>query len=147
MPFDHAIDPKGTLMSMIADGYFHSEDNKVLYYRLVPSSGNSQQLRFEPMDPVRFRVGDIVEVQATITAIPVKGNKFKTIAQLRSLALIDGSFTEKAAMRRAKASIQPVGWKPAIKRKVGYEMTDDDSDVTEARRGIVNMNMNERMSD
>jgi hypothetical protein len=49
------------------------------------------------MDPVRFRIGDIVEVQATVAAIPVKGNKFKTIAQLRSLALIDGSFTEVSA--------------------------------------------------
>ncbi len=50
--------------------------------------------RFEPVDPVRFRVGDIVEVQATVVAIPIKGNKFKTIAQLHSLALIDGLFTE-----------------------------------------------------
>ncbi len=114
------------------------------------------------MDPVRFRIGDIVEVQATIVAIPVKGNKFKTIAQLRSLALIDGSFTEvstkqnkqnhncssvmqKAAMQRTKASIQSAGRKPAIKRKVGYETTDDA--ITEARRGIVNLNMNEWMSD
>jgi hypothetical protein len=31
-----------------------------------------------------------------------------------------------------------------IKRKVGYETTDDD--IAEARRGIINMNMNERMS-
>jgi len=46
MPFDHAIDPKGILTSMIANRYFHGEDNKVLYYRLVPSSGNGQQLRY-----------------------------------------------------------------------------------------------------
>lgn len=46
MPFDHAVDPKGILTSMVADGYFHGEDNKVLYYRLVPSSGNGQQLRY-----------------------------------------------------------------------------------------------------
>jgi len=45
-PFNHAVDPKGILTSMIADGYFHGEDNKVLYYRLVPSSGDSQQLRY-----------------------------------------------------------------------------------------------------
>jgi hypothetical protein len=46
IPFDHAVDPKGILASMIADGYFHGEDNKVLYYRLVPSSGDGQQLRY-----------------------------------------------------------------------------------------------------
>jgi len=48
-------------------------------------------------------------------------------------------------MQRAKASIQSAGWKPAIKRKVGYETTDDD--ITEARRGIVNLNMNEHMKE
>jgi hypothetical protein len=46
------------------------------------------------VDPVRFRVGDMVEVQATVVTISVKNNKFKTIVQLRSLVLIDGSFTE-----------------------------------------------------
>jgi hypothetical protein len=45
-PFDHAVDPKGILTSMIADGYFHSADNKVLYYRLAPSSANNQQPRY-----------------------------------------------------------------------------------------------------
>jgi hypothetical protein len=45
MPFDRAIDPKGILASMIEDGYFHGADNEVLYYHLVPSSGNNQQTR------------------------------------------------------------------------------------------------------
>jgi hypothetical protein len=48
-------------------------------------------------------------------------------------------------MQRAKASVQSAGRKPAIKRKVGYEATDDD--ITEARRGIMNLNMNGRMSE
>ena len=42
MPFDRAIDPKGILASMIEDGYFHGA-NEVLYYHLVPASGNDQQ--------------------------------------------------------------------------------------------------------
>jgi hypothetical protein len=45
MPFDHAINPKGTLASMIEDGYFHGADDKVLYYHLVPLLGNDQQTR------------------------------------------------------------------------------------------------------
>jgi hypothetical protein len=45
VPFDHAIDPKGILTSMIADGYFHSAENEVLYYYLVPSSKNDEQPR------------------------------------------------------------------------------------------------------
>ena len=50
--------------------------------------------RFEAIDLVVFCIGDIVEVQATVTAVPVKRGKFKTVIQLRSLALISGSFTE-----------------------------------------------------
>ncbi len=46
MPFDHAVDPKGILTSMIADGYFHNADNKVLYYCLAPSSVNNQQPQY-----------------------------------------------------------------------------------------------------
>lgn len=46
------------------------------------------------MDPTRFRVGDIVEVQMTVAAVPVKNNKYKMIIQLRSLALLDGTFAD-----------------------------------------------------
>jgi hypothetical protein len=91
----------GTSMALITKSfiitwYLRRETiSKLGKYR---SETDRQQLnytdRFEPVDPVRFRVGDMVEVQATVVAIPVKNNKFKTIVQLRSLALIDGSFTE-----------------------------------------------------
>jgi hypothetical protein len=50
--------------------------------------------RFCQADPVQFRVGDIVEVQITIAAVPMRNNKFKMICQLRSLALLDGAFTD-----------------------------------------------------
>jgi len=50
--------------------------------------------RFFEVDPARFRVGDIVEVQITIAAVPIKNNKFKMISQLRCLALLDGTFTD-----------------------------------------------------
>jgi hypothetical protein len=49
---------------------------------------------FYKVDLMRFRVGNIVEVQITIAAVPVKNNKHKMIIQLRSLALLDGSFTD-----------------------------------------------------
>jgi hypothetical protein len=49
---------------------------------------------FVPASPTCFRIGDIVEVQITISAIPVKKDKFKMILNLRSLALVDSEFTE-----------------------------------------------------
>ena len=50
--------------------------------------------RFCEADPTQFRVGDIVEVQITIAVVPIRNNKFKMICQLRSLALLDGAFTD-----------------------------------------------------
>lgn len=50
--------------------------------------------RFLKVDPTQFRVGDIVEVQITVVAVPIRNGKYKMIAQLRSLALLDGSFTD-----------------------------------------------------
>jgi hypothetical protein len=38
--------------------------------------------RFDTVDPTRFRVGDIVEVQATVVAVPIRNNRFKMILQL-----------------------------------------------------------------
>jgi hypothetical protein len=51
-------------------------------------------ISFIPTNPTCFRIGDIVEVQFTISAVPVKKEKFKMILNLRSLALVDGDFTE-----------------------------------------------------
>ena len=50
--------------------------------------------RFQPVDPIIFRVRDIVEVQMTIVTIPVKKGRFKMLTQLRSIALINSAFTE-----------------------------------------------------
>lgn len=43
--------------------------------------------------PAVFRNGDIVEVQITLTSIAIKQDRFKTLMQLRSIALIDDSHT------------------------------------------------------
>ena len=50
--------------------------------------------RFETVNPTQFRIGDIVEVQATIVTVPVRNNRFKMILQLWALALLDGTFTD-----------------------------------------------------
>lgn len=47
-----------------------------------------------------------------------------------------------AMTNRSKATIHPTSMKTAIKRKVGYNKTDDE--VSEARNKMVNMSMNDR---
>lgn len=51
-------------------------------------------IRFCEADPAQFRVGDIVEAQTTIAVVPLRNNKFKMICSLRSLALLNGGFTD-----------------------------------------------------
>ena len=46
------------------------------------------------VDPIQFRVGDIVEEQITLTGVPIKRGCTNTVINLRSLALLTGSFTE-----------------------------------------------------
>lgn len=95
---------------MLNDHYFHMSDNQVLYYIRTPAAQNgsnykyviylssinyfSKFCRFEETQPTQFHIGDIVEIQTTVIAVPVKERRFKMILQLRSLALINSSFTQ-----------------------------------------------------
>ena len=45
-------------------------------------------------DPVRFRIGNIVEAQITVMGVPIKKGRTKMVLHLRSLTLLTGSFTE-----------------------------------------------------
>ena len=45
-------------------------------------------------DPAKFRLGDIVEVQLSFIALPVRGEKYRMKSILRSLALLDNTHSE-----------------------------------------------------
>jgi hypothetical protein len=45
-------------------------------------------------EPTQFRIGDIIEAQITIAAIPIRNDRFKVITRLASIALLDGTFTD-----------------------------------------------------
>lgn len=94
--------------------------------------------RFQSARPQTFQVGDIVEVQVSFIAVPIRDNKWKISTILRSISLFDGSFTKvrifpitplsyndlrdqdafvKGVMRRTAPEERP---KISLKRKVGY---------------------------
>ena len=50
--------------------------------------------RFEPAEPKVFRVGDIMELQVTFVVTPMKEGMHTMRAILRSIALIEGKFSE-----------------------------------------------------
>jgi hypothetical protein len=93
---------------------------------------------YETAQPHSYRVGDIVEIQMTIIGVPLKGRKFKMLTVLRSIALLDSSFTQvktkpydhkdnsdqleqDAAKRRAASlRLKEVEFK-TLKRSIRYE--------------------------
>ena len=104
--------------------------------------------RFQPTKPQTFQVGDIVEVQLSFIAIPIRDNKWKI---LRSVNLFNRSFTQvlrfpfaplptmtynfmiqnafvRGAMHRTTTDKR---LKISLKRKVGY--VDEQVSVTRAR--------------
>ena len=110
---------------------------------------------------MRFRVGDIAEVQITVVAVPIRHEKYKMLVQLRSIALLDGRFTDvrthpefkkyyadvtkimqEAAAVRSNVTNGIKATQVKIKRKVGYD-EDDDKEMSEARQKLVNMRMKE----
>jgi hypothetical protein len=107
IPFGSAIDPKGILADLANESWFHAPDNDVVYYHFIPDGPQQKwvinymsvlitkhQNKYHPLEPIRFRIGDIVEAQMSCVVIPLKGGKFKMINQLRSLALLDGTHTQ-----------------------------------------------------
>jgi len=101
--------PKRLLSCMANNKYFHGEDNQVIYYiwnksTILPGESGPNKnkyylfimllTRFCKVEPSRFRVGDIVEVQITVAAVPILKQQVKMISYLRCLALLDGTFTD-----------------------------------------------------
>ena len=69
--------------------YFEQQGNNDDDYKFSDSYlkenyySHTFQLRYTPIKPVVFGVGDIVEVQASFMAVPPKQGKFKSIMVLR----------------------------------------------------------------
>jgi hypothetical protein len=91
-----------------------------------------------------FRIGDIVQVQLSFVVIPIKGGRRKMLTVLRSIALLDGSFskvrkgknvwikkitdhsvTQQIANLNAEITEQAQPKMQTLKRKIGYEEIDD----------------------
>ncbi|KAH7909685.1 hypothetical protein BJ138DRAFT_1180842, partial [Hygrophoropsis aurantiaca] len=84
--FDELCDPEGYLEDANGHDLVHTEDNRVEYYA---SASPGAQL----VSPGTFRAGDIVEAGLSVAMTPVSHDKYKMLLILRSLALIQSTFT------------------------------------------------------
>jgi hypothetical protein len=108
IPFQKSVDPHGYLEGLVGTDYVHGEENEVEYYSLrIDSEGKRYVIKtpynasthriensYNRATPQMFRLGDIVEAQMSFIAIPLRGQTFKMITVLHSIALIDSTFTQ-----------------------------------------------------
>lgn len=108
--FTTDVNPTGKLAALAGDQFIHIEQNVVKYNtRNVVKGGavkwvdarlwhieifTDGDARYEPIPPVRFRVGDIVEAKATLMLVPIRQGQFKLMAVLRGLTLLDTTFAQ-----------------------------------------------------
>ena len=104
------IDPYRYLAKAAGTALCDTEENAVLYFERQGSNDDDYkfsdsyheenyhshtfQCRYTPVKPVIFGIGNIVEVQASFMAVPLKQGKFKTMMVLRGITLVDGTFTQ-----------------------------------------------------
>ncbi|KAF8969131.1 hypothetical protein BDZ97DRAFT_1915494 [Flammula alnicola] len=129
-PLTAEVDPKGYLAKAAGSTYVHTEENKVYYFE---KTGNEQSgTGFRATGPQIFQVGDIVEVQVSFIAIPMRDNKWKISTILRSISLFDGRFTQEAIVKSLTQNTAPVEKaKPLLKRRVGY--AEEEVSITRAK--------------
>ncbi|KAF9465631.1 hypothetical protein BDZ94DRAFT_1306973 [Collybia nuda] len=128
-PFPPHVDPKRILEEMaIGSEHVHTEENSVFYFtsHLVGPGKRT----FVDAPPQTFRIGDIVEVQVSFVAVPLKGDQYKMLTILHSIALLDGSFGQSASMiKKAQQTTQVI---PKIlvnvKRRIGYGSMEVESE-------------------
>ena len=104
------IDPYGYLAKAVGTALCYTEENAILYFERQGSNDNDYkfsdsiikeiydshtfQHRYTPVKPVIFGVSNIVKVQASFMAVPLKQGKFKSMMVLRGIMLVDGTFTQ-----------------------------------------------------
>ncbi|KAF8327492.1 hypothetical protein F5887DRAFT_1077138 [Amanita rubescens] len=150
--FSSEIDPYGILTSFENSSYIHSDNNIVEYFeRTILDDGEKKYMK---ISPVRFQIGDIVEVQMTFTLVPVFGNEYKMVSILRSMTMLDSLFSQKAFASKAASkllmNLKPTGNMCVVKRRTGY----DDEERASIRLKMSEMviedaenEMNERTSE
>ncbi|KAF8868435.1 hypothetical protein BD779DRAFT_1683918 [Infundibulicybe gibba] len=82
------------------------------------NGGNS----FSRAKPQVFRVGDLVDVQVSFVVVELRQQKFKMVPVLRTIALVDGNFTQMARRKRqGSGATSANSVQTTLKRRVGYD--------------------------
>ncbi|KAJ7708003.1 hypothetical protein B0H16DRAFT_1345143, partial [Mycena metata] len=91
--FEQGVDPLGVLERMSTREIFHGLDNVVKYYRKL-SDRSDGRMTFPSWFPGAFKIGDIVELQASLVVVQTANGGIKMTCRLHALTLLDDSYTK-----------------------------------------------------
>ncbi|KAJ7722044.1 hypothetical protein B0H16DRAFT_1699455 [Mycena metata] len=97
--FEPGVDPLGALERMTTREIFHGPDNVVKYYRRAQNSSKELMLRaseasFSGWYPGGFKIGDIVDLEASLVAVQTMEGGIKVTCRLHALTLLDNTYSK-----------------------------------------------------
>lgn len=127
--FGTEIDPHNILTNALSNEFVHLLENKVDYYEA--QQGTDNIIRYYEINPMKIHPGDVVEVQVSFVAIPLKQQRYKLLVVLRAITLLDCSPLRNASIARCMSrGAEPRRASQSLKRKIGYE-EDEEHDTGE----------------
>ncbi|KAJ7709296.1 hypothetical protein B0H16DRAFT_1481016 [Mycena metata] len=117
--FEPGVDPVGILERFKTADIFHAPENVVKYFRTVSDQERGETKHLQSF-PGAFRVGDLVEMQASFVAIMTTQGQIKVTTRLHALTLLDTSFTYEADKKRMTFQSRTAVIQKQVKRKIGY---------------------------
>ncbi|KAJ7171228.1 hypothetical protein C8R46DRAFT_1216806 [Mycena filopes] len=131
VPIGPGVDPLKSLERFKSAGLIHTADNIVNYFRLYKDPKSGEDIYYSSF-PGAFRVGDIVEIQGSVTAFQTKQQKIKTHFHMQSLTLLDHKYSREAELARARPSYEPD--LPATLVRKSWFTEEEDNDVSHTRK-------------
>ncbi|KAG6893935.1 hypothetical protein C0995_015577 [Termitomyces sp. Mi166 len=122
VPFDRDIDPDGGLERIARNGFKRTADNIVEYAQEKTLIDGSK--KYKKVKPQTFRIGDLVAVQLSFIVAPLRGGRYKMVVVLRSITLLDDTFTQRLKLTSTMPKKQYV----PIKRKLRSFEDDEEQE-------------------
>ncbi|KAJ7710827.1 hypothetical protein B0H17DRAFT_914525, partial [Mycena rosella] len=91
--FGDGVDPLGHLQKFIGTQLVHTEANVVKYYKRTKKT-DSQDFELDIAFPGNFRVGDIVEIEASVIGFMAVNKHARMHCNLSAITLLDSSFSK-----------------------------------------------------
>ncbi|KAJ7122505.1 hypothetical protein C8R43DRAFT_1136140 [Mycena crocata] len=135
--FNPGVDPVGALSKHLNQGgrFLHTEDNVVSYFRRVETK-DPGKIKHEVVVPSTFRLGDLVEIEASVIVFKSKQKSMKMHCNLRVLTLLDSQFTKAAAKAKAEATKRGSGGTVSL-RLISFGDGSDPTELMSFRGNVI----------